>query len=208
MKKIMTTGISVEVAGIPRVINRLKRFENVTKAQCRSIVALDSRLLQSQTKTHWASGPSTARSIRSVSGRFRAGIGVDRVHSEGDLIVGGVTFGTQYAAAHVGPRGSSLTIRPKSKKWLTIPLDAAKTAGGSSRGSAMSNRYRGTFISKGIIFGKIGQIKVAGKVQGKIIPLFKLVRSVTIPRRIFPEELIAWIKPKMEADIEKAAKNV
>ena len=80
------------------------------------------------------------------------------------------------------------TIKPKGgRKFLTIPLAGAKTAAGVARFTALQAKAGlgggyggiardGTFIKFPIIYGKNGK---------KITPLFKLVRSVTIPAKLY-----------------------
>jgi hypothetical protein len=45
----------------------------------------------------------------------------------GSKISGGIGFGAKYANVHIGPAGSKVAIRPKNKKFLAIPLPAART---------------------------------------------------------------------------------
>ena len=56
------------------------------------------------------------------------------VKMEGSKVTGGLSFGAEYAWTHIGPAGSQVTIRPKNKRFLAIPLAAAKTAAGVARG--------------------------------------------------------------------------
>ncbi|MBU4356587.1 MAG: hypothetical protein KJ822_14795, partial [Proteobacteria bacterium] len=116
-----------------------------------------------------------------------------------------LSFGAEYAWIHIGPAGSQVTIRPKNKKFLAIPLAAAKTAAGVARGGPLSGIWGPTFIAKGIIFGFSGGTKTT---QSKTpIPLFVLKRSVVVPRRIHPKEhLLDWAKPKFLADLSQIVK--
>ncbi len=45
--------------------------------------------------------------------------------------------------------------------------------------------------------------KKTGELQGNIIPLFVLKKQVKVKARIHPEDLIAWIGPKMIADFKE-----
>ena len=117
------------------------------------------------------------------------------VKMEGSKVTGGLSFGAGYAWTHIGPAGSQVTIRPKNKKFLAIPLAAAKTAaGGGSRAAPI--RHLGPHLYRqGIIFGFSGGTKASK--SAKPIPLFVLKRSVVVPRRILPKEhLLDWAKPK------------
>jgi hypothetical protein len=96
---------------------------------------------------------------------------------------------------------------------LTIPLPAAMDNNGVTRGSARDEAIFGeTFIRKSakgnlIIFGKLKYVKgkSAGKVKGKLVPLFLLKNQVNVPARIFPEDLAKFAQPllgKGMADIK------
>ena len=128
-----------------------------------------------------------------------------QVRLEGSKVTGGLAFGAEYAGVHIGPAGSQVTIRPKNKKFLAIPLAAAKTAAGVARGGPLSGIWGPTFIAKGIIFGFSGGTKASK--SAKPIPLFVLKRSVVVPRRVHPKEhLLDWAKPKFMADLSQIVK--
>ena len=77
------------------------------------------------------------------------------------------------------PNEFGATIRPKKRKWLTIPFPGggAVTALQVGRGSA--REFRDTFIANNIIFGK------ATGSSDDIVPLFILKKEVVIPARPF-----------------------
>jgi len=86
--------------------------------------------------------------------------------------------GVPYAAIH--EMGG--VVKAKSGKWLTIPLEGAKTAVGVTRGKARS--FKNTFFLK----TKSGNLFIMQnpKKKGKApIPLFLLRKSVVIPRRSY-----------------------
>jgi len=127
------------------------------------------------------------------------------VRLEGNKVVGGLAFGAEYAKVHIGPAGSTFTIKPKTKKFLAIPLPAAKTAAGVARGGPLDGIWGPTFIAKGVIFGYSGGTK--GTQSKTPIPLFALKRSVVVPRRVDPKaHLLDWVKPQFMADLAKVAK--
>jgi hypothetical protein len=109
-------------------------------------------------------------------------------------------------------------IKPKHGKYLTIPLEAAKAGKGGQgpgRGSARGGPWGETFVGKSkagnlIIFGRlrITKGKRVGELRSRIVPLFLLKKQVIIRARIHPEELIAWIKPKMIEDFLKGGIEV
>lgn len=125
---------------------------------------------------------------------------------EGSKVTGGLAFGTKYAKVHIGPTGSTFTIRPKNRRFLAIPLQAAKTAAGVPRGRPLDGIWGPTFIAKGVIFGYSGGTK--GTQSAKPIPLFVLKRSVVIPRRIDPKlHLLDWVKPGFMQDLHQVAQG-
>lgn len=74
------------------------------------------------------------------------------------------------------------TVTATNASFLTIPLEAAKTASGVPRYTARdviatptAFGYSGTFFAKGVLFGR------EGKGKGAVVtPLFALKRSVTL----------------------------
>lgn len=108
-----------------------------------------------------------------------------KVQRRADGVIG--TVGTNVKYAKIQEYGG--TIRPKKKKWLTVPIGEALTPSGAPRGSARD--FKGTFFAwsrKGnlILFG---QSPVGG--GKKIVPLFVLKKMVRIPGR-------AYMKPSLE----------
>lgn len=104
--------------------------------------------------------------------------------------------------AEIHERGG--VIRPKKGKYLTIPFPYNQTPAGVTKMSArrMFQQYPDTtFIAHGIIFRKLR------KSDKSIQPMFKLVRSVTIPARrymtIGSEVLATKVEPSLTRTIEK-----
>jgi len=98
------------------------------------------------------------------------------------------------------------TIRPKSAKFLTVPLEAAMTPAGKLRGTASEYiegqisvpKIDDTFFGRSdegrlFLFG----VKVMkGRKADKLIPLFHLVKQVTIPKRLhFVDEFRKFFGP-------------
>ena len=108
------------------------------------------------------------------TGRLRASIG-SLANKDYSVIGSGVRNGKRVSYANIHVTGG--TIRPKRGQFLAIPTRYAKTASGSQlKGGATSARdFANTFIRHGIIWQKKGK-------RG-IVPLFKLMRSVRIPKR-------------------------
>jgi len=98
------------------------------------------------------------------------------------------------------------TIRPKNAKFLAIPIGQALTASGVPRyGSPLRQSLpgafpAGTFVAKGILFGKLGNTPggtLTTKGGRNIVPLFVLKSSVTIPAHDYMsgprQELLAGV---------------
>jgi len=127
----------------------------------------------------------TILSVR--TGRLKSSIGSmveSRDNALRAIIGSGVRQRGRVKYANIHETGG--TIRPVNVQFLTIPLTAAKTAGGASRFTARDvmekrTKYLGSFIRNDIIFGVI-QRKRKGS-PGKIVPLFVLKTSVDIPAR-------------------------
>ena len=168
------------------------------------VVNRHSAKLVSVTLSEHLSGPTSSSSVsrrtKGLAGSVRPLAG----SVSGNTVSGGMAIGQKYAGVHIGPRGTSVTITPKSKRFLAIPLQAAKTAGGVARGGPLSGIWGPTFIAKGIIFGYSGGTK--GSTRKSPIPLFVLKRSVVVPRRVDPnKDLLAKVRPQFIADLKAVA---
>jgi hypothetical protein len=71
----------------------------------------------------------------------------------------------------------------------------------------MNSPFSGTFIHKGIIFGRVGRATaVAGKTDKRaVVPLFVLKRSVQIPVRIPVEGILERLEDSVVSGLEKSA---
>lgn len=80
---------------------------------------------------------------------------------------------------HIGVLEDGKTITPKTKQYLTIPLRAALTAAGKTRGDArtVAAAYPDSFIRK----SRRGKLILFGKRGKTLVPLFVLVKKVRIP---------------------------
>jgi len=163
------------------------------------------RLWAHTVSRHLAGGTGTDRLARR-SGTLARSTRPLSVTLEGSKVTGGIGFSARYAGVHIGPGGSSVTIRPKNRKFLAIPLPAAKTAAGVPRGKPQDGIWGPTFISKGVIFGFSGGTKQSE--SSKPIPLFVLKRSVVVPRRVDPRtHLLDWVKPAFIKDLSQIVKG-
>jgi hypothetical protein len=220
------------VKGVRETKKALAVIEKQLAANVVEAVNVNSRLLETYARSFMQGGTSSTR-LRKRSGRLQASTKAIPAKVVDGVVKGGIQFGTRYAGIHIarpGQEGGSTTIRSrKPGGFLTIPIGPDKdlaekmglageklgstmTKAGVSRGSALSGKYRETFIMKSktgrlIIWGKTGTVKVAGGVS-KLVPLFLLKKSVKVPFRINSSSLIRWVKPKLEKDIDKLFLNV
>jgi len=132
----------------------------------------------------------------------------------GGSLVAGVNAGTAYARTHIGRRGKKTVIRPKNSRYLTIPLDAAKTKAGVARGSARSGVFGDTFVMKSkkgnlLIMGKrrFQKGKNAGETHGNLVPLFVLKKSVTVRARVDPSKRVKLIRRLIPREIIQELRN-
>lgn len=114
------------------------------------------------------------------SGKLRQSIG-SRVFASETGITGlagsGVRSGKRMIYANIHETGGLITA--KKAKYLTIPLDAAKTPAGAPR-KPKARDWQNTFVLR----TKGGELMIVQK-NGKkgIIPLYILKKSVNIPKR-------------------------
>ena len=183
-------------------IQTLDKLVSQLAFKVKGVVEKHSKSLWAHTVTRHLAGGTSADRLARRSGTLARSTRPLTVSMEGSKIMGGIGFSAPYAEVHIGPAGSKVTIRPKNKQFLAIPLPAAKTAAGVARGGPRDGIWGPTFISKGIIFGYSGGTK--GTQSKKPIPLFVLKRSVVVPRRVDPDKhLLDWVKPEFVQDLAK-----
>lgn len=119
------------------------------------------------------------------------------VRIRNNRIEGKISSDSVYAPSHE----YGATIRPVNVQWLTIPLDAAKTAAGVTRGGARS--FKNTFF----ITSKTGTLLLMQRQGKNIVPLFVLKKQVTIPKRQFLEPSAMEAKRYIEKDIPHRIKK-
>lgn len=121
-----------------------------------------------------------------------------------------VFAGTHYA--RIQEEGG--TIRPKNKRFLTVPLPEALTPAGVLKGGARivqrGNRYETADGSPTFIFrSKRGNLLVGARAKnGRTRLLYALKPSVTLkPRLGFRETFERVTVPFIQADLERAAQR-
>lgn len=157
--------------GAKRVATKMHRLAagQIKAANLRS-TEFSARIVEHDLKQRRFSG----RPIKVRSGITRNSIRTQLNRSEPSAVVGS-------PLRHVPVLEDGKTIRPRRRKYLTIPLAAAKTGLGRSRGDArtVGARYQSTFFRR----SKRGNLILYGKRGHNITPLFVLKKSVRIPAK-------------------------
>lgn len=156
--------------------------------------------LQRYVKTDMLTGGTSPNKLASRTGKLRASVRAIKPKIAANGVRGGISFGTRYAITHVGKKGTKFTIKPKNSKFLKIPLDAAKTSTGRTRkDKTLESRYDNTFVKR----SNAGNLIIFGtKKNGNLQPLFTLKKKVKVPRRVFPEVMVKWVRDKIEKDLD------
>jgi hypothetical protein len=155
-------------------------------------------------------GGTTASSLSTRSGKLKKSVVNIPAKLENDEVHGGIAIGSAYARVHFGKRGQTTTITPKIAGALAIPLPAAMDGHGNVKGGPRDKAIWGnTFLNinqKGnaIIYGQALYVKgkKAGEVKGRPVPLFILKKSVTIPARIYQEDLFDYVQPMLDKGMQ------
>lgn len=199
-----------KIEGADKLAGAMQKVTHQLFAEAKKILRTEAVLMATHIKNEHLRGGTTDTRLAVRSGRLFTSTHSLPVTESPGLLESGVSFGTQYARTHVGPKGQVTTIRAKSGKFLAIPLMAAKTPGGDARGGPRSGMWGETFIAKSkagnlLIFGKrVAQKgKHAGQTRGDVVPLFVLKKEVKIRARVHPETILAWEKPRMIAAFQK-----
>jgi len=197
-----------DIKGVKRTKDQLKKAVKSAEAALQLLMQKYSFLWASHIRENYLQGGTSANKLRSRSGKLEASTKPLPVKEVEGNYRAGVQFGTKYAGVHIGKAGDKKIIRPKNKQYLAIPLSAAQTAAGVSRGRPLDTGIFGeTFIAKSkagnlIIFGKSVYQRgaKAGQAHGKIVPLFVLKKQVTIPVRISTRVLLNWVQSELNKD--------
>lgn len=205
--------------------NTLRKIDSIPMLYIKALkesLLKNSVLLTTHTKKEYLTGGTTATKLKRRSGGLIGSTKPIRPKLVKEGIRAGIQFGKRYAKSHIigKDRKRKMVINAKPGKFLAIPLDEAKTPAGVPRGRPRDKTVFGnTFIIpvksvKGkvlIIYGeRVYQKGVrTGETKGKLVPLFRLVKQVTIDKRIDPMFLLWYIKPRIIKDIKniKVGKN-
>ncbi len=159
--------VEVKVEGVEKVSQTMKKFRNDLRGENYKKMTEATIYLMNYIQRNKLSG----QVLKRRTGRLASGMGYT-VKDEYGNIVGRVGNKVVYAAIHE----TGGTIRPKTAKFLTIPMPAALTPAGVVRKPA--RQWTDTFVrtirGNKYIFSKEG---------GRAVPIFLLKQSVKIPKR-------------------------
>lgn len=146
-------------------------------------------IVEGQAKRNVMTGGGSGLHVR--TGHLHRSITYEGPKRRGRKIIGAVGTNIPYGPSHE----FGATIRPKTAKFLTIPLPAAKTAAGAGRGRARD--FPNTFVRR----SKAGNLILFQKIGKRIIPLFVLKKMVKIPKR-------PWLKPGVTKSVPRIVKAI
>lgn len=147
----------------------------VLGVELRSFLDTVAEALAKRHGTPWPNG-TTAQTLSKRSGRLIASI-------QESVKITGTSFGDLQgyigAASPAAVHEYGATIKPKTAKFLTVPLPAAL----DSRGLPLKKRARdwdNTFVAK----SRKGNLLIFQRRGTQVVPLYVLKSSVTIPPRL------------------------
>jgi hypothetical protein len=140
------------------------------------------------------------RSLGRVSGKLARSVQVLPVTGTEAGVEGGITIGrgVPYAGIHIGPVGRRTVITPKRAGALAVPLPSALISTGKLRAEFDVGSLRavsGLFRIRNLLMRRRGS---------ELIPYFVLRKSVTIPTRVFPEQIVMEETPIVAMLLQRA----
>jgi len=166
----------IRAIGVSKLTAKLDR---ATRGEFRKAtmhgIGVSARQIEKRVKVRFSGQPIKVR-----SGHTRASIRTELRPARLEAVVGS-------PVRHIGVLEDGATIKPVTKKVLTIPLPAARTKAGKSRGGArqVGARYEASFWKK----SKRGNLILFGKQGRRLTPLFLGIKRVVIKgRHVFGQE--------------------
>lgn len=110
--------------------------------------------------------------------------------------------------ADIQERGG--VIRPVTRKYLTIPMDAIKTATGNIKGkySGGAGRYRDSGADSFVYKSKSGALFIAERTGKSLVLLWRLAKSVTLKGNLGWYATWKRAEPERRRIIERVASDV
>lgn len=155
-----------------------KSWDGSAKVLSEELRAFLDEVAQALVQRHsgaWPGG-TTAQTLSKRSGKMLESI-VESVEVQGQTF--STIRGTIGGSMIAGVQEFGATIRPKSAKYLTVPLPAALNSDGTPKKKS-AREWANTFVAR----SKAGNLIIFQKRGTQIIPLYVLKTSVTIPPRL------------------------
>jgi len=151
----------------------------------------------SYVKTRHLTGGTTEDRLGVRSGLLRKSAHGLKATVEGDRVTGGAGIGDGliYADVHINREGRKLVITPKHAKALAVPFRGFGSRTGDI-GYGRTKQPGPKDYAKGFLTPfrtKKGGMLLVHRVKGKnarIEPYYMLLKSVTVPARVFPERVL------------------
>lgn len=200
----MMEGLTFKIIGKRELQERIRGMRNRIASDLKDVLNKNAAFMITYLRTDKLVDKTTPTTLASRSMQLKRSLRPIPAKATGEgVLSSGVSVGTPYAKVHFGPRGTVFPIVPRNRQFLTVPLPAARDSRGIAKAPARSDMWGPTFIRNGVIFGyKGGAAKVAGRAR-QVVPLFKLVKRVEIPRRIFPSQIFTKLQPRVLEDIRE-----
>jgi len=153
--------LTIRIGGEEKVIKAVDETGDRARDLTQPLADFGERMVRKISKR--LSGPA----LKERTSRLKGSLTHEEMADTGEISAGGGPGEVDYAAIH----HYGGTIRPKKKKFLTIPFPGGPA---DKRVPLRAADFADTFVAKGIIFQKRGE---------DIVPLFILKKSVEIPAR-------------------------
>ena len=154
--------VTIKIADEEKVIKGLEDMDDRAGDLRRPFMDFGERLVRRISKR------LSGEALKERTGRLKGSLTHEETEDTLEVSAGGGPGEVDYAAIH----HYGGTIRPKKKKFLTIPFPGGPA---DKPVPLRASDFNDTFVAKGIIFQKRG--------KDDIEPLFILKESVTIPAR-------------------------
>lgn len=187
----------------PVVTELLQRTLDLTSARLIRIMNKAAGLLRDRIKTkHLGAVHTGTDQLARNTGKMETATVARRAIQDVNGVSAQVAVNRPYASIHFGVRGHFTTIRPVTKRALTVPLPGIIGPNKRALFAANSRSITGKFARNGVLHGKL-----PGDTQPR--RLFSLRQSVAVPVRIDVKlDLQDWIQPQIEAMIEQDLRKV
>jgi phage gpG-like protein len=152
--------VTIRIAGEEHVVRVLDEVEDRSRDLRRPLEDFGERMVRRISKR------LSGQALKERSGRLKGSLIHEETADTVEVSAGGGPSEVDYAAIH----HYGGTIRPRKKKFLTIPFPEGPA---DKRVPLRAADFSDTFVAKGIIFQKRG--------KDDIEPLFILKKSVEIP---------------------------